>query len=282
MLDVWLDSVGLVGPGLVDWPGLVAILRGEAPLDAQPTRVTLPPILPPAERRRTGVAVKVAIAAGHQAGARSSFDLASLASVFSSSGGDGDNCHAICDALASSDRMISPTRFHNSVHNAPSGYWSIATTATAASTSLCAYDASFCAGLLEAATQAIDEDRPVILVAYDAPYPEPLKQVRPIPDAFGLALVLAPHATPASVARLSISLTGDAFDRMQQPALESMRVAIPTARALPLLAALSQCEPRRVVLEYLDGSDAGPDGDPGDISPVRVAVLVAPCAQESS
>mgnify|MGYP002075717815 CR=1 FL=1 len=32
--------------------------------------------------------------------------------------------------FASDDRLISPTRFHNSVHNAPSGYWSIAARST--------------------------------------------------------------------------------------------------------------------------------------------------------
>ena len=48
---------------------------------------------------------------------------------------------------------ISPTRFHNSVHNAAAGYWGIATGATAAANALCAYDASFGAGLLEALTQ---------------------------------------------------------------------------------------------------------------------------------
>ena len=59
-------------------------------------------------------------------------DAAVAATVFTSSGGDGDNCHAICETLATTDRLISPTRFHNSVHNAPAGYWSIATQRDAA------------------------------------------------------------------------------------------------------------------------------------------------------
>ena len=54
-------------------------------------------------------------------------DAATLATVFSASGADGHNCHALCEQLATDDRQLSPTRFHNSVHNAAAGYWSVAT-----------------------------------------------------------------------------------------------------------------------------------------------------------
>ena len=55
--------------------------------------------------------------------------------------------------------QLSPTRFHNSVHNAPAGYWGIATGAMAAVDGLCAFDASFAAGLLEAATRLAVQPR---------------------------------------------------------------------------------------------------------------------------
>ena len=91
--------------------------------------------------------------------------------MFSSSAGDGNNCHEICQALASNDRQISPTRFHNSVHNAPSGYWSIASGAMATSSVVCAYDASFGAGLLEALAQVVADGTRCVLVSYDTDYP---------------------------------------------------------------------------------------------------------------
>ena len=50
-------------------------------------------------------------------------DGADIATVFTSSGGDGDNVHEILQTLASTEREVSPTRFHNAVHNAPAGYW---------------------------------------------------------------------------------------------------------------------------------------------------------------
>ena len=181
-------------------------------------------------------------------------DAASLPAVFSSSGGDGHNCHEICEALASAERELSPTRFHNSVHNAPAGYWGIATGATAATNSLCAYDASFGAGLLEALCQLAIERRPVLLIACDTSYPEPMRSVRPIPAPFGVALVLAPPGTAGALAAISAELRATACEGMEDAALEQLRNSIPAARSLPLLTRLAcgTCGPVRI--DYLDGS----------------------------
>ena len=98
------------------------------------------------------------------------------------SGADGDNCHALCEQLATDDRQISPTRFHNSVHNAAAGYWSIATQSMAPCQVLCAYDASFGAGLLDALAQVVVDRQPTLLIAYDSEYPEPLHSQARSPD----------------------------------------------------------------------------------------------------
>lgn len=270
-LDVWVDSIGVVGPGLADWPATTTILTGKQAFEARPPVLTLPPVLPPAERRRTGVAVKVALICGYEAATRASWPAATLVSIFTSSGGDGDNCHAICEALASDDRLISPTRFHNSVHNAPAGYWSIAMAARPASTSLCAHDGSFAAGLLEAITEAVVNRHPVILVAYDAPYPEPLLSVRPVPWPFGVAMVLGPEPGPRSIGRIRVRLvesdptstTGPTPTPMADPALEQLRASIPTARALPLLEAIARGPASTVVLDYLDPTRLEIDWTPG-------------------
>lgn len=60
------------------------------------------------ERRRVGLAVKIALAVAQEAIAAAQLDAKQLAAVFSSSGADGDNCDAICQVLASEDRHISP------------------------------------------------------------------------------------------------------------------------------------------------------------------------------
>ena len=91
----------MLGPGLDDWPRTAAVLRGES--DYVPARCALPvpSALPAAERRRTGVAVRIALAVATAACEAAQRAPSSLATVFAASGGDGDNCHAICEVLAS-------------------------------------------------------------------------------------------------------------------------------------------------------------------------------------
>jgi len=206
----------------------------------------------PAERRRVGMPVKLSMAVGLEAARHAGADLTQLATVFSSTEADCDNSHAILEALASSDRALSPTRFHNSVHNAAAGYWGIATGSMRPSTSLSAYDATFGAGLLEALTQANCSGQPCMLLAYDTAFSEPLKSLRPIPAAMGVALVLNPQRTPAALAQLNVTLTDAAATPMPEPELEHLRQSIPVARALPLLALLAQTRNGAVVLDYLD------------------------------
>jgi hypothetical protein len=244
------------------------VLCGRRAFEREATQVPAAHDLPPAERRRTGATVKLAMAAASQAVRGAGLDPARLAAVFTSSGGDGLICHEICETLASDDRQISPTRFHNSVHNAAAGYWSIATGATAAASVVCAYDASFAAGLIEALAQIAVSGAPVLLTAYETSYPEPLKSKRPLPDSFAVALVLSPSPGAATLGRLRLSLTEEPSEAMPDAELESLRAAIPAARSLPLLALLARGGGGRVVLDYLDEQ--------------RVAVEVDACPSPSS
>ena len=249
-----IESVGVLGPGLPDWPATARVLCGTSPWERAATVLPPPLTLPPAERRRTGAVVRLTLAAGLEATGRAGVDPARLPAVFSSSGGDGQNCHEICETLASADRQLSPTRFHNSVHNAPAGYWGIATGATAAANSLCAHDASFGAGLLEAMCQVEVEGTPVLLIAYDMSYPEPMRSVRPIPEAFAVALLLTPATTGRGLAHIGVSLGDGPADRVDDAALEQLRVTVPAARSLPLLAHLARGTCGRVRVDYLDGA----------------------------
>lgn len=250
-LTAYVRGVGLLGPGLADWQTGAPVIAGDAPYQPSPTVLCAPQSLPPAERRRTGATVKLALGVAQQAVAGAAIDPVSLAAVFTSSGGDGLICHEICETLATDERQISPTRFHNSVHNAAAGYWSIATGATAASTALCAYDASFAAGLIEALTQVTVSGAPALLSAYETTYPQPLHAKRPILDSFGAALVLEPAAGETSLARITAALTDAPCDHIPDAGLEALRAGVPAARCLPLLRLLARREPGRVVIEYL-------------------------------
>lgn len=250
-LTAYVRGVGLLGPGLADWQSGASVIAGTAPYHPAPAVLPVPQALPAAERRRTGATVKLAIGVAQQAVAAAAIDPVRLAAVFASSGGDGLICHEICETLATEDRQISPTRFHNSVHNAAAGYWSIATGATAPSSAICAYDGSFAAGLLEALIQIAVSGAPALLSAYETPYPEPLRAKRPVPDSFGAAMVLTPTPEAASLARITAALSDAPADRMSDPRLEALRAGIPAARSLPLLRLLACRERGRAVLDYL-------------------------------
>ncbi|HZY19969.1 MAG TPA: beta-ketoacyl synthase chain length factor [Ramlibacter sp.] len=256
-IDLHVLGIGLVGPGLASWPQAQAALRGESPYLPAPCALPALLRLPPAERRRAGASVKVAMAAAEEACAEADVDPQKLATIFTASGGDGANCHALCDALgapASADRLVSPTRFTNSVHNAPAGYWHIAVGSREASTSLCAHDEGFAAGLVAALAQLQGTDAPLLLVASDTPYPQPLQAARPLPDMMGVALLLQRGAQPDRRARatLRLDLLPGAARREETPCrdvgLEALRRSIPCARALPLLEAIARRRAARLVL----------------------------------
>jgi Beta-ketoacyl synthase, N-terminal domain len=255
-LNVVVIGVGVLGPGLSDWASAQALLCETSAWQNTPTVVHAPQRLPATERRRAGLVVKASIVVADEALLAAGLDAAQLPTVFTSSTGDPANCHILCEALAAPERMVSPTRFTNSVHNAPAGYWHIAAASRAPSTSLAAFDASFGAGLLEAAVQCQSTNAPVLLVACDVPYPEPLHGVRPIADVFAVALVLAPAPAPTITAGrgLSFSITPEMTESTCfHAALDAVRLGIPAARALPLLQALAGAGASQVVLQGLPG-----------------------------
>jgi len=255
MMQVWIEGIGLRAPGLNGWNAGRAVLRGEEPYIPAP--IELPPIslLPANERRRLVATVRLSLLVGLEA-----FDHAQRApsetpTVFASSGGDGETIHNILETLVSNEVEVSPTRFHNSVHNAPAGYWGIATKSRAPASSLCAYDASFGAGLVEAAAQCLIDQCAVALIAYDLPYPEPLHAKRPIESTYGAAFVLTAMPTENSQARIAIAIdrAASAPTLMNDPALEALRHGNPAARSLPLLATLARGEEGLVALDYRGG-----------------------------
>jgi hypothetical protein len=293
-LSFSITGIGLIGPGWNNWPDARTMLAhektpgrsqvfsspsgglarsdgsgGAKPLVASqtewsahtPTLIPAPTCLPPAERRRAGSLVRLALNVADQACADSGLDLSQLSTVFSTSSGEPTNCHVLCETLASADRKVSPTRFTNSVHNAAAGYWHIANHCMAASTSLCSFNASCGAGLLEAAAQCVSEQRPVLMVSVDVPYPEPLHGARPLPEALGLALLLRPSSAPNSTthAAVRLSLKTPAMPHQitlcKHPQLDAMRCASPVGRALPLLQALARraAHTTELYLDYLDG-----------------------------
>ncbi len=255
MRPLHVNAIGLLAPGLPDWARGRSVLRRDmayAPSEMPPFDANL---LPRAERRRTTFTIRLALQVAQEAMTASGGSPAGVYSVFACSGGDTEILDKICTALTLPERPVSPGHFHNSVHNAPAGYWAIGSGSRAPSTSLSAYDSSFAAGLVDAMSLVAVEDRAVLLVAYDVPPPHALLPFRPLCAPFGTALLLSNEASGEGATRLSLEIARQQEeDQMADPGLEALRVGNPAARSLPLLRLLAQRGAGQVVLPYFPDS----------------------------
>jgi hypothetical protein len=259
---VWLAGAGVLGPGLPDWNAAREILLGRARYADAPDPEPIPALLPANERRRASMPARWALTVGSEALAGSRLGLEDVAIVFASCCGDGVITDQICRALAARPPEMSPTRFHNSVHNAPAGYWSIFARSRAPSTTLCGYDASFAAGLLEAAAQTAVEQRPVLLVAYDLPAPQPLRELWPVSRPFAAALLLSPVPAGNMAMRLGIELADGRANPTWPEILPRDLSNNPAAQALMVLTAAAKSGGGRTELQYLQESHVAVEINP--------------------
>ena len=239
-LRIYVEGIGVWSPQLADFAALRSWLQGTP----SPAPAARPPAatLPANERRRAPESVLLAIEVAGQAVAMSGRDAATLACVFGSAFGDLSITDYMCQTLAQTPAELSPTRFHNSVHHAPAGYWTIATGCHAPSSAVCAWHDTVGAGLLESAAMALADERPVLFVCGDVAAAGPLAPITGSAQAFGCAFVVTPEVSPRSIAALSLRTVP------QHGGMPRGRSALPAAwyegnatanAALPLLAVLA-------------------------------------------
>jgi len=237
-LSVWVKGVGLWAPGATDWDAFCEIVAGRqaAGSDGRPVA----DVLPPNERRRAPESVLLAAAVAGQAVRMSGLDAASLPCVFASAHGDQTITDYMCATLADTPTELSPTKFHNSVHNAPAGYWTIATHCHASSSAVSGGETTFGAGLLEAATLAVADDSDVLLASYDLAGAGPLGEMTATTGPFAIAVVLSPRADATAI-RLDITPSpGNSGTRPTGNAwLDGVAASNPSAQAIPLAHALA-------------------------------------------
>lgn len=257
MTAVFIEAVGLAAPGLPSWTQGRRTLRGEIPFAAEPLAPHTPAMLPLNERRRAPPVVRLAFRAAEDALQGTELAASSFATVFASSYTDLAILHRICLALAATPRFISPTDFHNSVNNAAAGYWSIAAGARTASTTVSAYEGTFAAGLVEANSQVRVDGCDVLLVAFDLPGPELLNPGGLMAHPAAAALVLTRQRSARSMAALTCNPTSAAETKLDESALEQLRLGNPAARALPLIQLLALQRFGSVVLPMGLGANLG-------------------------
>lgn len=189
-LSATIEGIGFWAPGVPGWDAALALVRDGTRVDNAPSRPS-PQLLPPNERRRAPDSVAVALDVALAACTAAQRDPKTLPSVFASMHGDLAITDYMCATLAVQPDAVSPIRFHNSVHNAAAGYWTIGAGAMAPATSLSAFDATFAQGLVEACVQLATGAEAVLLVAFDAASTGPLAKAQPSEGLLGGALVLS-------------------------------------------------------------------------------------------
>lgn len=253
-LRIGVAGIGAFLPGAPDWSSLRGVLRGEHDVAADAPGKPAADVLPAAERRRAPDGVRLAAEVAQQACRMAGLDPATLPCVFASTHGEVAITDYVCATLATAPDELSPTKFHNSVLNAPAGYWTIAAGCTAASNAVTAHHHSLAAGLLEAVTLALSEATPVLFASCDVASSGPLAEMTRTTLPFGMALVLVPEAVDV---RLQIDLRpGNADVHMPEPVVALQAVAGDNpgnAQALALLAALAGGEATRLALPLSTG-----------------------------
>jgi hypothetical protein len=190
-----------------------------------------PSILPPNERRRAPDTVAVALQVAQAACANAGRDPAQLRMVFASTYGDLAITDYMCSTLARAPTTLSPTRFHNSVHNAAAGYWSIATGCHEPYCALGAGQYTFANGLLVAALQACADQTDMLFVAYDIDAHGAQMRIVNSQAMFGVALVLTRDGSGRSLELTTVA----------EPSADPIVAGSANAMAacLPLVAALA-------------------------------------------
>jgi len=253
MNTVAVNGVGLLAPGLSSWASGKACLNGEQAWVAEKLdKIPAPDILPANERRRTSAFIRMAVKVAQEALQAGNQDGQNIPSVFASSCGDFDVVESICIALSMPEKPVSPTDFHNSVHNAPAGYWSIANSSASASTSISAAYSSFAAGLMDAVSQLMSGEPQILLVASDIHSSEIFSRARPVKYPFACALLLATKETAHSICQLTVrtDMNKGEATKMSVAGLEDLRIGNPSACALPLLMRIASGKDSDVDLPY--------------------------------
>lgn len=237
---LYIEGPAFWAPTLPGWDIARAALRGEGAPTDPPARRPAPQILAAAERRRAPDTVAVALEVASAAVAAAGRSAAELPSVFACAHGDLAINDYMCATLAANPTQLSPIKFHNSVHNAAVGYWTIGTGCQQASNSLAAYDCSFTAGLLEAAAQCACDAQAVLLVGFDVEAVGPLRQVHRSEALLAGAFVIAPERTERSLAAFDWSLVhGDSVPALPRSDAARHLPANAIADALPVFEALA-------------------------------------------
>ena len=244
MRSLHVAGIGLWTPR---YPGRAALVDDTpGPAAASPPAA----LLPPAGRRRSGPLCRAVAEVVGQAAAEGGADLSRTPMVYGSVYGETSAAVEMMGAFAQGEGLPSPTTFHNSVHNAPAGYLSIATGCRIFSPSIAAGPETPAMALLDAWMLLLQRGGEAVVALADEPVPVPLG----VPGAFPIAAVaFLLRAGPGRPARARIGAPRRGAGAV--PPIPAELALHPCAPAFRLAAALARGQRGAVSL-----GDGGPDG----------------------
>jgi hypothetical protein len=238
MNPVFVTGTGFWSPGFGD---AAAWCGGEPDPAIERPEVTF---LEGPLRRRASELTRMAIESLAQAAAQAGLDPASVPTVWATAHGEHTTALKLLAMMHRGEGKLSPTHFHNSVHNTAGGYASIATGNTSVSTTLTGGAELVAAGLLEAMCLVEKTDGPVVLVLADEPLKAPFeREGSSVPVALSLCLSSRPEG---AVAVLS-SLRREGVAALQP---EAHFGALHVAAGVPLLEQVARGGEGTVALEF--------------------------------
>ncbi len=252
MKPVYINALSIAAANLIGLEQALPILKGESQWQTTEFPKLAPQLLPANERRRVTNYIKLAILVAGEA----NLSDTALAAVFASSNGDCYITDHVCSTLTKTPKYISPTQFHNSVHNAPAGYWAIAAKSAAASTSISTGDSTFSSGVLEAVTQVLTQQHDVLFVGYDYPATAPLDKFVDVSEPFATAFILSLEKNDNSYGSIKLEITSDSENasHCKNSSLNNLQKSNPIAESLPLLETLCLKTSNTLYLPYLNNS----------------------------
>jgi hypothetical protein len=200
-------------------------------------------------KRRSSELTRIAVEVYNQATLQAQRNPSTVPSVWATAHGEHSTALRLLAMMHEGEGKVSPTGFHNSVHNTASGYASIATGNTSPSTTLTGGSEIVSASLIEAVSlaEALDQDTVVIL------FDEALKQPFDLPGVhtpLGVGLCLGSNPENA-LAEIS------GFRRDSSPLKPDHHFGhLHVSAALPLLEHIVGRRSGRVSLE-LESEQAG-------------------------
>ena len=255
-LEFQILGVGAWGENFRNWHDLTSILLGQK-IEVEPSKGPKPEIIPANERRRAPLSVRLAVETSWQACQDAQIDPENLASVFVSGLGDTQLTDYMCRVLASDNKALSPTKFHNSVHNAAAGYWTISTGCMQAANSVAGFECSVPLTIFDALIQSQAEQQPVLLSFYDAPCSDVLHKLMGNEHAFSASIIIAPvnQALSLPVYKASMLTQHSEWPKFTgNKLLETCYIKNPVARILPLLELLALQEEKEIMMPLSSAS----------------------------